>query len=104
MPTYEYECPIHGVFEEFHSMSEKIEYCPECEKNGIKQSVKRLISLSGKGVVVLRGRDLADKIKSDAAKLNQQANKSEKVLADMVGHDKYHQLQSNEDKKARNRH
>ena len=103
MPTYEYECPVHGIFEEFHSMSEKIENCPMCEKDGKVQPVKRLISLSGKGVVVLTGQDLAAQIKSDANKLAQTANSNERVLADIVGHDKYHQLQLNEDKKARNR-
>lgn len=48
MPTYEYECPKHGIFEEFHSILIKIEHCLKCKEEGIEQEVKRLISLAVK--------------------------------------------------------
>ena len=57
MPTYLYECPIHGEFEEQHSINEVIEFCPKCqEENRITpRKIKRLIAggtsfiLSGSG-------------------------------------------------------
>lgn len=39
MPTYEYQCPNCGVFEQFHSISTSLTHCPTCS-----QPVKRLIS------------------------------------------------------------
>jgi len=44
---YEYKCPIHGVFEVEHKISEKLEFCPECEKDNLKTNVERLISKGG---------------------------------------------------------
>ena len=32
MPTYLYECPVHGEFEHQHSIKEELEYCPKCEE------------------------------------------------------------------------
>jgi putative FmdB family regulatory protein len=57
MPTYLYECPIHGEFEHEHSINDKLEICPICEKEVrlTPQKVKRLIAggtgfiLSGSG-------------------------------------------------------
>jgi putative FmdB family regulatory protein len=57
MPTYVYSCELHGEFEEFHSIKEKLEECPKCKEEGIDppKKVKRLISggtsfiLSGTG-------------------------------------------------------
>ena len=34
MPTYLYECPIHGEFEREHPITEELEYCPICEEKG----------------------------------------------------------------------
>lgn len=39
MPTYEYSCPICGVFEEFHSINTTLTHCPKCGKE-----ISRLIS------------------------------------------------------------
>ena len=39
MPTYEYNCPKCGIFEEFHKMSDRLTHCPVCG-----QEVTRLIS------------------------------------------------------------
>lgn len=57
MPTYLYECPIHGEFEEQHSINDKLETCPHCVEEGrlTPRKVKRLIAggttfvLSGSG-------------------------------------------------------
>ena len=55
MPTYLYECPIHGEFEHQHSINEVLEFCPKCqEENRITpQKVKRLIA--GGGGFILNG-------------------------------------------------
>lgn len=39
MPTYEYNCPNCGVFEEFHSIKEQLTHCPKCGRE-----ISRLIS------------------------------------------------------------
>lgn len=55
MPTYLYECPVHGEFEHQHSITEQLEDCPKCQESadasdsssGIQIKickVKRLIS------------------------------------------------------------
>jgi putative FmdB family regulatory protein len=46
MPFYVYACPVHGEFEEFHSIKDLLSYCPECKKDNKDTEVKRLISLS----------------------------------------------------------
>jgi putative FmdB family regulatory protein len=46
MPTYLYECPIHGEFEHEHSITEQLEFCPICQSENriTPQKVKRLIA------------------------------------------------------------
>lgn len=49
MPTYLYECPVHGEFEHQHSITEELEFCPICETENKKDfsephRVKRLIA------------------------------------------------------------
>jgi putative FmdB family regulatory protein len=103
MPTYEYECPEHGIFEEYHSIKIKLEHCPQCQAAGKEQEVKRLISLGGKGVVELTGHDLVAKTKEDIVKLKSDMSKSDKVYANMLGDDKYHALQTKMDKNKQER-
>jgi putative FmdB family regulatory protein len=49
MPTYLYECPVHGEFEHMHSITETLEDCPVCkaENKAEPQKVKRLIASGG---------------------------------------------------------
>jgi hypothetical protein len=64
MPTYLYECPIHGEFETEHSITEELEFCPICEEaaegdltiGGRRsfQKVKRLIP-GGTGFILSGG-------------------------------------------------
>jgi len=52
---YEYKCPIHGVIEVEHKISEKIEFCPECLKDSNSEiRVERLIS-RGSGFILKGG-------------------------------------------------
>lgn len=54
MPTYIYKCDIHGEFEEIHSITEQLEECPKCKKEGLEpQKVIRLISSNG--IFILNG-------------------------------------------------
>jgi putative FmdB family regulatory protein len=60
MPTYLYECPVHGEFEHQHSINDALEVCPLCQaenselQDGEKrepQKVKRLIA-GGSGFIL----------------------------------------------------
>lgn len=44
MPTYLYQCPIHGEFEHQHSITEELEFCPKCQEESHQTQVKRLIA------------------------------------------------------------
>lgn len=56
MPTYLYECPIHGEFEHQHSIKEELEDCPICvaENSLTPQKVKKLI-VGGSGFILNGG-------------------------------------------------
>lgn len=52
MPTYIYECEEHGEFEEYHKITEKLEFCPKCKtEHNIDKPVKRLIASSTKPIL-----------------------------------------------------
>jgi len=46
MPTYLYECPVHGEFEHQHSVHDELEFCPKCQEENpsVHNKVKRLIA------------------------------------------------------------
>lgn len=54
MPTYLYQCDIHGEFEHQHSISENLEFCPKCQDENKSNKVKRLIS-GGSGFILSGG-------------------------------------------------
>ena len=104
MPTYLYKCPTHGEFEEEHSIRIKLEFCPKCEAEGNPEvKIERLINCVSRGVVELQGNELIDKLKSDAQQIKKDAAKSEKVYADLLGHDKYESVQRRMDAAKRDR-
>lgn len=107
MPTYLYECPDHGEFEEYHSMSTVLEDCPKCIEEGKTgddvKKVKRLICGTSRGVVELTGQELTDKLKEDVRKLKGEAAKSEKVYSNLLGESRYHDLQTKMDRAKRER-
>ena len=56
MPTYLYECPVHGEFEHQHSIKEKLEFCPKCQEESTNpQKVKRLIASGGNFILLGNG-------------------------------------------------
>jgi len=89
MPEYEHICTDedckHEWDAEYSIKADPPEFCPKCGK----KTVKRLISLGGKGVVELTGHDLSDKLKNDAVKLKKELATSEKSYANWIGEDKY---------------
>jgi putative FmdB family regulatory protein len=100
MPTYLYECPTHGEFEEFHSMSKMLEVCPKCQEAGLAEpkKLKQLINCLSKGTVELYGQELVDKLKGDAQQIKKDIAKSDKAYANLLGDDKYHALQTRMDR------
>lgn len=55
MPTYTYECEVHGEFEESHSIKVELEECPKCKAEGLPaHKPKRLIS-GGTGFILVGG-------------------------------------------------
>lgn len=100
MPTYLYKCPIHNEFEEEHSIKIKLEFCPKCSDEGkFDIKIERLINCVSKGTVELYGQDLIDKCKEDAKNIKKEMYKSANVYANMLGDDKYHQLQTQLDRR-----
>jgi putative FmdB family regulatory protein len=110
MPTYEFKCqavleeekPCDHEWEEFLSITAPDpEECPKCHSKG---KILRLISGgSGRGTVELYGQELVDKLKADANKIKGEAAKNEKVYANLLGEDRYQQLQTQMDQRKRDR-
>jgi len=97
MPTYEHRCKLcEHEWEDFYSIkADPPTVCPSCEKEG---GVERLISGgSGKGIMVLTGRELKGRIYSDAMKARKRAATDENYRANIIGEDKYHQRQLKKD-------
>lgn len=89
MPTYCHICnECQHEWEDFYGINtDPPTVCPECKTEG---KVERLISGgAGRGIIRLYGKELEAKIKSDANKLKRDAGKNEKLLANLVGEDKY---------------
>jgi len=102
MPTYLYECQVHGEFEEYHSMSKMLEVCPKCQEAGLEpQKLKQLINCSSKGVVELTGHELIQKTKEDAQKFKKEVYSSEKLYANVLSENNYQNLQTQIDKNKR---
>lgn len=102
MPTYLYLCPTHGEFEEEHSIKIKLEFCPKCKEEIDKDvEITRLINCVSKGVVELYGQELVDKCRADAQKIKLEAAKDANKYASLLGEDRYHQLQTQLDRRKR---
>lgn len=103
MPTYEHRCDNpeckHEWEEDYSIKADPPKTCPKCKFEG----VTRLISLGGKGVVELTGQDLVAKVKADAQQLKKDAAAKEKVYANLLGEQKYHDLQTKMDQAKRER-
>jgi putative FmdB family regulatory protein len=94
MPTYLYECDTHGEFEEYHSITTKLEDCPQCQKENLpSKNLKRLISGgSGRGIVELTGHELTAKTKEDVRKMKHRAATDVNYHANIVGESKFNKM------------
>jgi len=101
MPTYYHQCKNKECaheWEDWYSLStEPPKVCPKCNQ----ETAERVISFATPGTVELTGQDLVDKIKSDTKQLKKDMGKSDKIYANMLGDDRYHQLQTKMDKQKR---
>lgn len=89
MPTYEHLClQCNKEFEDIYGMTEPVPTkCPLCNFVG---KVKRLVSGgSGKGIVSVTGHELRAKLKQEGQQLKRDALKDERVLANLVGEEKF---------------
>ena len=101
MPTYEHRCDTckHEWEDSYSIKADPPKVCPECKA----ETVTRLICGTAKGVVELYGQELIDKVKADAQKEKAAAAKDEKIYANLLGEDKYHNLQTQMDRRRRER-
>lgn len=101
MPTYEHLCNTckHEWEADYSIKLDPPKICPSCSA----ETVTRLISLGGKGVVELTGHELVEKVKADGQALKKDAHAKEKVYANLLGEDKYQALQVRLDKQKSNR-
>jgi putative FmdB family regulatory protein len=101
MPTYEHRCDTckHEWEADYSIKVDPPKECPSCKA----ETVTRLISLGGKGVVELTGQELVDKVKADAQQLKKEAHSKEKIYANLLGEQKYQDLQTRMDKQKRER-
>jgi putative FmdB family regulatory protein len=101
MPFYEHCCKNpdcnYEWEDEYSIKDDPPECCPKCGQ----KTAQRLISLGGKGIVELTGRDLVDKIKADAKALKKEAARDAKVYSNLMGETKYHDLQTKMDRRRR---
>ncbi len=100
MPTYDHECQnveCKHEWEDIYSIvKDPPKVCPKCNQ----ETARRVISgNSSRGVVELTGQDLIDKTKQDITKLKSDMKKSDKVYANMLGEEKYHNLQTQMDRR-----
>lgn len=102
MPTYEHICVSdtckYTWEDEYSIKKDPPKICPNCNK----ETAQRLISGgSGRGVVELSGQELVDKCKADAKQIMKEASKDANKYASLLGEDKYHQMQTQLDRRNR---
>lgn len=101
MPNYDHVCTNQECNYEWEdSYSIKVDppkNCPKCNQ----ETAKRLISLNGKPVVELTGQELNEKLKADGKQLQRDAAKSTSIFANLIGENKYHQIQTQMDRRKR---
>ncbi len=92
MAIYLYECAVHGQFEEWHSMSDKLELCPECLKVGVETPVKRLINFGGQNLIKMNDPEsIKARHNKEVADFKKEVATNEYALANLIGETKYNQ-------------
>lgn len=99
MPEYEHSCQnetcYHEWCETYSIKADPPKLCPKCGQ----ETAKRVISGgSGRGIVELTGNDLTDKVKADVAQMKRDLPTNERMYSNMVGENRYQELQTSLDK------
>lgn len=55
MPTYSYECTVHGEFEATHSIKIQLEECPQCKEEGKPPKPPKRLIASGSSFILSGG-------------------------------------------------
>lgn len=101
MPDYDHQCQnkecAYEWEESYSIMADPPKVCPKCNQ----ETAKRVISSAPRGVVELAGQELIDHLKSDAKKMQREASKDAKKYANLIGEDRYHQIQTQMDRRRR---
>lgn len=86
MPIFEHRCEkCNYEWEDIYLMKEDLPTeCPKCAG-----PVRKLISLVSPGIVELTGRELREKVKTDAKKMKAEAMVDENKMANLVGEGNY---------------
>jgi putative FmdB family regulatory protein len=101
MPEYDHMCTnLECNYEWTDEYSIKMDPPTTCPKCG-QETAKRLISLTGKGVVELSGQDLVDKVKGDALQIQKDAANNENQYANLLGETKFEALTRSFDRRKR---
>ena len=90
MPTYPHICnECQYEWEQVYSMKvAPPDTCPNC---GYVGKVERLIGMGAGGRVELTGNELKEKVKEDSKTFAREVMSNEKMLANFVGEQKYHE-------------
>ena len=98
MPEYEHMCTNtecnHEWVDEYSIKMDPPKICPKCGQ----ETAKRLISLTGRGVVELSGQDFVNKAKEDSLQIQREAATNEYKYSNLLGETAYNDLQSRYDK------
>ncbi len=100
MPEYEHLChACQGNFEDFYSVHDPIpSKCPLCQVEG---QIQRLISCRSKGKVEMSREELKKFIQNEAASAVQRARVDENYRANLIGEERYHNIQTAKDEDKR---
>lgn len=103
MAIYDHQCQSEECkfeWEDSYSINaDPPKICPKCGK----ETAKRMISLGGKGVVLLNDKEFAEANRNAGKQLAKDAMKSENTYSNLLGPDKYHTLQKEIDRRKRER-
>lgn len=99
MPEYEHQCTDEKCAHEWEAAysikADPPKVCPKCGQ----ETAKRVISLGPRGIVELGGQELIAKLKSDAKQIQREASKDAKKYANLIGEERYHQIQTQMDRR-----
>lgn len=101
MPDYDHECQNKECAHEWEASysikADPPKLCPKCGQ----ETAKRVISAGPRGVVELAGQELVDKIKADAQQIKREASRDANKYANLIGEERYHQIQTQMDRRGR---